>query len=362
MYSSARQAREKRLQMLKDQPDKKHIVVDGITASGSKTYSSTQDTPISQNSDHEESLIVSKSKQKFTFDVSKMGLKSTENIKIGSNIKIIDLSHNKFKIIPDKIFINCVNWVNLNLSDNYIEKISDEISKLSLLEELNLNNNGLMHITQLKHNACLKKLHLRHNKLTNIEYFNQNRELEFLDISENELTTLNECEYNLPTSLKTFLLSKNQITAILSPRTLFCLQKLENADFSENPFVTILKSRKIDCIHFILSLLLECNLKFINDQKLAHKDFKKAKEMYKDKDSSPVSKDILKRTLLMEISESELIQFLANDQPYNYIEEVKELDEENFDESPDKDSEYDLSLTVVLEPRVINKLHIWAFI
>jgi hypothetical protein len=59
--------------------------------------------------------------------------------------------------------------------------------------------------------------------------------------------------------------------------------------------------------------------------------------MYKDKDSSPVSKDILKRTLLMEISETELINFLANDLPQAYIEEVKELDEENFEESPEKD-------------------------
>lgn len=76
--------------------------------------------------------------------------------------------------------------------------------------------------------------------------------------------------------------------------------------------------------------------------------------MYKDKDSSPVSKDILKRTLLMEISETELINFLANDLPQAYIEEVKELDEENFEESPEKDVAQGLDFNTNFRFRAIN--------
>ena len=82
--------------------------------------------------------------------------------------------------------------MKLDISDNYIEKLPDNISKLPDLEELNISNNGLVRVTQLKHNLNLKKLLIRHNRLTTIEYFNQNRCLEYLDLSENELTTLNE--------------------------------------------------------------------------------------------------------------------------------------------------------------------------
>ena len=97
--------------------------------------------------------------------------------------------------------------------------------------------------------------------------------------------------------------------------------------------------RKIDPVQYILSLLIDCHLKYINDKKLIHKDFKKAKEMYKDRKTGTVSKEVLKQTLLMEIDENKLLEFLTlDDTPGTSnmaIEEVKELigeEEETFDE------------------------------
>ena len=178
---------------------------------------------------------------------------------------------------------------------------------------------------------------LKRNRLKTIEYLNQNRELEVLDYSENEVTTLNECEYNLPTSIIDFNLSSNQIKSILAPRTLFWLSKLEKLNFTDNPFTKTLSSNKIDVVHFILSLLIDWSLKHINNKKLTHTDFKRAKEFYKDRKTGSMSKEILKRTLLMEIDESELLTFLTFDD--NIVsksiafEEVKELVyEENYHE------------------------------
>ena len=104
-------------------------------------------------------------------------------------------------------------------------------------------------------------------------------------MSKNELTTLNECECNLPTSIISFDLSSNHLTSVLSPRTLSCLSKLQKINFSQNPLLMKLKTNKIDEIGFILSLLLDCNLKYINGKKLVHSDFKHAKEFYKNKNS-----------------------------------------------------------------------------
>ena len=122
-----------------------------------------------------------------------------------------------------------------------------------------------------------------------------------------------------------------KIKSILAPRTLFFLNKLEVLDFANNPFVEILKSKKIDVKRYILSLLLECSLKVVNGVKLIRDDFKKAKEFYKDKRTGTMSKDVLKRTLLMEIDEGELLEFLNEPEGVSAsvaIEEVKELVEE----------------------------------
>jgi len=58
----------------------------------------------------------------------------------------------------------------------------------------------------------------------------------------------------------------------------------------------------------------------------------KAKELYKE--NKGTSKEVLKRTLLMEILEEELVEFLAPEKTRVCIEEVKEVDEDKFEESP----------------------------
>lgn len=92
----------------------------------------------------------------------------------------------------------------------------DSIGKLADIRVLNLAHNGLNRIAQLKNWVKLSELRLGQNKLETIEYFNQNRELEILDLSENFLTTLNECEYNLPSSIKEFYLSGTFDKSVLS--------------------------------------------------------------------------------------------------------------------------------------------------
>ena len=203
-----------------------------------------------------------------------MSLKSFDNVMLTREITVMNLSKNKLKSIPDEIINLWPNLTELNVSENYIEKLHEDMQKLSELRVLDLSCNGITYVTQLKNNLKLNKLLLRRNRLKTIEYLNQNKELEVLDYSENELTTLNEWEYNLPTSIIEFNLSGNQIKSILAPRTLFWLSKLQKLSFADNPFTKTLHTNKIDVIHFILSLLIDWSLKYINDKKLSHNDFK----------------------------------------------------------------------------------------
>lgn len=68
----------------------------------------------------------------------------------------MDISKNKLKEIPEVVFDTCFNLIELNASNNYIEKLPDSISKLTNLQTLNVSSNGLSYASQLKQNAKLK--------------------------------------------------------------------------------------------------------------------------------------------------------------------------------------------------------------
>lgn len=89
------------------------------------------------------------------------------------NLKLLNLSNNKLKYIPDVIF-DLKNLEILNLKNNMIYTISDKICNLKKLEILNLENNNLNNLNFFANKMpALVKLNLNYNK---IEYINDNIE------------------------------------------------------------------------------------------------------------------------------------------------------------------------------------------
>jgi Leucine-rich repeat (LRR) protein len=72
----------------------------------------------------------------------------------------------------------------------------------------------------------------------------QNEKLEFFDCRFNSVESIEDVDVLFPWSLKTVLLSSNQIHGVLQPRYLSFLENLEEVDLSQNPLIDVLGSQR----------------------------------------------------------------------------------------------------------------------
>lgn len=66
------------------------------------------------------------------------------------------------------------------------------LSRLYLLQEINLSNNGIVTIEGLKELVNLRHLNLQGNNIKIVEHLNANVQLEHLNLSENNIGTISD--------------------------------------------------------------------------------------------------------------------------------------------------------------------------
>ncbi|XP_063384722.1 toll-like receptor 6 [Cydia fagiglandana] len=204
--------------------------------------------------------------------ISELEKVSFENYKIGSNITVIDLSHNAIKILPDNYFSKFSNLLHLNMSYNKINsftvltfeglaqletlylsynniKIIDiNLARFSNLQELTLDNNDLSSLEEnnFKMLTSLKKLNLSFNKIFFIEDFSFRKmiNLQNLQLNSNNLTTISTSMFIDNAALQQVDLSNNQIHTI-DPFS-FRGTNITLCNFRNNA-LTILNEKSIFC-------------------------------------------------------------------------------------------------------------------
>ncbi|MBB3697679.1 leucine-rich repeat domain-containing protein [Flammeovirga yaeyamensis] len=124
----------------------------------------------------------------------------------------INLNNNKIKAIDTDFCTHHPNLIALNLSQNYIEKVPEELDELQYLYELNLSQNK---IKELPHSIYklthLSKLNLRGNHISHISHqISELKSLKVLNLSLNQLTKIPKEFYDMK-NLETLDLSGNLI-------------------------------------------------------------------------------------------------------------------------------------------------------
>ncbi|WKX91556.1 hypothetical protein Q1695_009966 [Nippostrongylus brasiliensis] len=153
-------------------------------------------------------------------------LSSNALSEVKPRIELLDLSGNCFSNIPAQNLRNCVKLMYLDLSDNKISEINNfELMNLPQLKELRLQNNQLseIHPMAFMNVPQLQYLYMRDNLIGTLDgnRLQAFRRLEILDVTNNLLQKLPELK-DL-TSLKQVRLDGNLI------------EKVETLAFSNNP-------------------------------------------------------------------------------------------------------------------------------
>ena len=118
------------------------------------------------------------------------------SLKNNTNLKILDLSHNKITYItPLKdVLKNNTNLKRLDLSENYITDLSP-LKNNTNLKILDLSHNKITNITPLKNNINLKTLDLSYNEITDITplcYILNNNTIKQINISNNKINNIDK--------------------------------------------------------------------------------------------------------------------------------------------------------------------------
>lgn len=195
------------------------------------------------------------------------------------NLKTLDLSHNKIRLVPDCIsglknlevlYLNNNSLIelpdaigdlprlsSLELSHNSLEKLPEGMKRLQELTYLNLASNAFFHfpssvfglkkldLLSLSHNQIqripndietlpnLTTLLLGSNKIGSVSSrIGECRKLEHLDLQDNKLTSIELAITGLP-NLKCLVLDKNQLTQI--PVELLWHKTLTRLSVGNNP-------------------------------------------------------------------------------------------------------------------------------
>ena len=102
----------------------------------------------------------------FVLDLSSLHYGSESNLNSNdfsglSNLKILNLSNNRIRILPEGVFNTLTALVELDLSDNIISDLSEKIfSELSSLQILKLNNNPIGNLLEEVFNSLTSLIEL----------------------------------------------------------------------------------------------------------------------------------------------------------------------------------------------------------
>ncbi|XP_051557132.1 carboxypeptidase N subunit 2 isoform X2 [Myxocyprinus asiaticus] len=138
------------------------------------------------------------------------------------NLLELDLSLNHVSSLSADIFQNNSRLRVLSLQGNMISQLPEGIfSHLDALEDLNLRNNHIINLNPGVFPSNLQKLILKNNMLVQLSpmIFDKLQQLTYLDLSQNQLSELPSDLFQNLSSLKNLDLSENQITAL--PGTVF---------------------------------------------------------------------------------------------------------------------------------------------
>lgn len=116
-----------------------------------------------------------------------------EILQLQTNLRTLDLSYNKLKILPPTIG-QFSQLKQLTINNNRLQEIPPEIGNLKKLETLSLNNNLLRYLPrELSQLTNLKTVNLSGNLLTEFPAMLCGiKSLDFLDLSRNKITHLGE--------------------------------------------------------------------------------------------------------------------------------------------------------------------------
>jgi len=148
--------------------------------------------------------------------------------------KSLDLSKNRIAYLPDALG-NLLNLKQLNLSRNQLDEKSfpQSISRLQMLEEVNLSSNNLTEIPSfILDLPRLKVLHIAENRITSLpDSIGRLTNLERLYVGKNALTTI-PSQISQLSNLKVLSLANNQLQSVPADManltSLICLQLHQN--------------------------------------------------------------------------------------------------------------------------------------
>ncbi|XP_062545550.1 centrosomal protein of 97 kDa [Armigeres subalbatus] len=194
--------------------------------------------------------------QKLTLDLSKKCLKKIPKTDDAQQYKVLILDDNELQKIDN--IDSYLKIEKLSLCKNQLLRMYG-VCRLHCLRELNLAYNGILTIEGLKDLIQLTHLNLEGNNIKTIEHLNTNTNLEYLNLSENSIgiisdisflknlkelyingnrvAHLRQCDKNLPHSLETLTLAKNNISDLNEMCTLSHLNNLNSITIADNPCV-----------------------------------------------------------------------------------------------------------------------------
>ena len=184
---------------------------------------------------------------KCKIDITKPIKKQINNIKMinqykqlfftNQSVKILNLSHNQLKTLPNNI-CNLINITNLDLSDNQLETLPLEIGNLINITNLNLSDNKLKTLPlEIGNLINITNLNLSDNQLLTLPFGIGNLiNITNLDLSNNKLLTL-PLEISNLINITNLNLSVNQLSTL--PKEIINLINLTDLDLSYNQLKTL---------------------------------------------------------------------------------------------------------------------------
>ena len=197
---------------------------DTITVSMTKEKDKDKDKDIQDNKDNKDNKEIKDNKDNDNGNNYLLELTCLVRIR---KLKYLTINNKRIIQINSNLYTYINNLELLDLSHNYIGKLSKKITDLQNLKILNLNDNYISVLPSfLKDIKSLKELYLNNNKIelipSSIQYFPA---LKILHLSQNHIEQL-PIEIGLIKTLESLYIDKNEFTEI--PSTLCYLEQLKS--------------------------------------------------------------------------------------------------------------------------------------